>query len=753
MVIFRNIITTERSAILRMLHRLFLTIGSLIFLLILIILLVNPLSIKEPLVFYKEKIYLYIGISDFTINDIGDLGNYISGIFSSYISGSPVDSRIDIKIKQKGIINLHNQLENPSDRVWVKGRFSVNDEAENREFRAKFRSKGDRKIHFHSLNNMSYRVNIRGKDRLYGIEEFSLQKPIIRNYTWEYLFSSIAEKENILTLKMLPVQLSLNGDSKGVYSLEEVPSKNTIERQKRKNGPIWKIDEEFGTNFPNVKFSVFDKKHWLSNKDFVYSSSIINNLKYDTSMINRSFDLDLWAKYFALIDVFGGYHGSEPKSVKLYFNPTTGKFEPLVYDVHIGAGKFDNFTLLDFYTTSIDALDCRYLCENHSWFKLFFNSNNKNFINLYLKYLDRYSSDEFRGSIKDIYKDKFQKIDNYFYSKFLPVDRVFYAGFMPYYLDLEYLDKRAALIKSRLNTFSVLEPNVTLINPNNFLDEILTNVKVSYFHNLEIENGSLSFERDQILLLTGHTKLGKSPNGLTVSGPVMIIQMDGNLDIGNLKMIRSKSHNIQGRNWSGAINVIKAKLDVSELTIYENDSEDALNVVSSTFEIKNLFISNSRSDAFDSDFSNGTISNLICKNIGNDCLDTSESTISVNQLEASYVQDKGISAGENSRLNVSKALITNSEIGVVSKDGSQLQIDNLFSSNNKLSGAVYRKKNTYADSFLKISNLSNNDDGKGFLAYRASSINLPINYNYELFSSDEIKSMFYGKGYGSATLK
>jgi len=753
MVIFRNIITTERSAILRMLHRLFLTIGSLIFLLILIILLVNPLSIKEPLVFYKEKIYLYIGISDFTINDIGDLGNYISGIFSSYIGGSPVDSRIDIKIKQKGIINLHNQLENPSDRVWVKGRFSVNDEAENREFRAKFRSKGDRKIHFHSLNDMSYRVNIRGKDRLYGIEEFSLQKPIIRNYTWEYLFSSIAKKENILTLKMLPVQLSLNGDSKGVYSLEEVPSKNTIERQKRKNGPIWKIDEEFGTNFPNVKFSVFDKKHWLSNKDFVYSSSIINNLKYDTSMINRSFDLDLWAKYFALIDVFGGYHGSEPKSVKLYFNPTTGKFEPLVYDVHIGAGKFDNFTLLDFYTTSIDALDCRYLCENHSWFKLFFNSNNKNFINLYLKYLDRYSSDEFRGSIKDIYKDKFQKIDNYFYSKFLPVDRVFYAGFMPYYLDLEYLDKRATLIKSRLSTFSVLEPNVALMNSNNFPEEILTDVKVSYFHDLEIENGSLSFERDQILFLTGHTKLGKSSDGLTVSGPVMIIQMDGNLDIGKLKMIRSKSHNIQGRNWSGALNVIKAKLDVNELAIYDNDSEDALNVVSGTFEIKNLFISNSRSDAFDSDFSNGTILNLICKSLGNDCLDTSESTISVNQLEASYVQDKGISAGENSRLNVSKAIINNSEIGVVSKDGSQLQIDELFSSNNKLTGAVYQKKNTYAASNLKVSNLTNNDDGNGFLAYQASSINLPKNYNYELFSSDEIKSMFYGKGYGSATLK
>ena len=106
----------------------------------------------------------------------------------------PIFEKDDIKIKQKGIINLHNQLENPGERGWVKGRFTVSDVTENREFRAKFRSKGDRKIHFHSLNDMSYRVNIRGKDRLYGIEEFSLQKPIIRNYTWEYLFSSIAKK-------------------------------------------------------------------------------------------------------------------------------------------------------------------------------------------------------------------------------------------------------------------------------------------------------------------------------------------------------------------------------------------------------------------------------------------------------------------------------------------------------------------------------------------------------------------------------
>ena len=48
---------------------------------------------------------------------------------------------------------------------------------------------------------MSFKVDIIGKDRLYGLEEFSIQKPIIRNYSLEILASKVMLLNDILAPK------------------------------------------------------------------------------------------------------------------------------------------------------------------------------------------------------------------------------------------------------------------------------------------------------------------------------------------------------------------------------------------------------------------------------------------------------------------------------------------------------------------------------------------------------------------------
>ena len=50
------------------------------------------------------------------------------------------------------------------------------------------------------------------------------------------------------------------------------------------------------------------------------------NKKYK---ISNYFDIDMWAKFFAITDVLKGYHAAVPKSVKLYYNPSNGLFEPI----------------------------------------------------------------------------------------------------------------------------------------------------------------------------------------------------------------------------------------------------------------------------------------------------------------------------------------------------------------------------------------------------------------------------------------
>ena len=57
-------------------------------------------------------------------------------------------------------------------------------------------------------------------------------------------------------------------------------------------------------------------------------------LNYKEKNISKYFDVT-WANYFSIIDFFGTYHGAVPKSLKLYFNPTTQLFEPIMFDNHL----------------------------------------------------------------------------------------------------------------------------------------------------------------------------------------------------------------------------------------------------------------------------------------------------------------------------------------------------------------------------------------------------------------------------------
>ena len=52
------------------------------------------------------------------------------------------------------------------------------------------------------------------------MEEFSLQKPIIRNYIYEFLFHKLNKELGNISLDYRVVNLSINGLNYGIYSIE-----------------------------------------------------------------------------------------------------------------------------------------------------------------------------------------------------------------------------------------------------------------------------------------------------------------------------------------------------------------------------------------------------------------------------------------------------------------------------------------------------------------------------------------------------
>ena len=115
---------------------------------------------------------------------------------------------------------------------------------EGKKFDSDIRLKGDRRVHFNNKNKSSYRLELDRDQFLFGMKKFSLQKPRLRNYVHEWIFHELSKNEGLIKIKYNFINLSFNGDDMGLYVIEESFGKELIERNKRRNGPIFGLDED-----------------------------------------------------------------------------------------------------------------------------------------------------------------------------------------------------------------------------------------------------------------------------------------------------------------------------------------------------------------------------------------------------------------------------------------------------------------------------------------------------------------------------
>lgn len=400
------------------------------------------------------------------------------------IIGNKLDN-LDLSISQEGLIEIEmqrkfrqkvNQNSSSSSKEVskiVKKMIRAELKDNKKKYKVKLRVKGDRKIHYNKKNDTSFKIDLIGESRLYGLEEFSLQKPIIRNYIYEYIFHQLLKDSGNIYLKYFPVNFSVNGNKRGVFVIEEGFTKYLLERNKRRNGPIYNTNDLQSGYYPDVMYDAFSEFNWVTeNLDLLNSGfSVLNNTK-DQKNFNKEqyFDWKLWARFFAIIDLTEGYHGALSKSPRLYYNPITSKIEPIGFDAHKGAGSFKNFILLDFLYNN---QECSYICGDKPWFQIFFFKNDGSlrheFLNEYLNYLKLISDENYISNFLNKNNGKIKKFNDAFYSDMSRSDKIFWKGFVPYIYDNKFLYERAKLIKSRI------------------LNQNLENIKLS------LKNDTLSF--------------------------------------------------------------------------------------------------------------------------------------------------------------------------------------------------------------------------------------------------------------------
>ena len=143
---------------------------------------------------------------------------------------------------------------------------------------------------------------------LLGMNKFSLQSPVTRNYIWEWLFHELLRYEGLPSLRYYFRPLIVNGNHRGIYAIEEHFDKILLESNGFKEAPIIKFSEDlfwesrhkigyrksFSTGFKLKK--IF--KNPVLNKNFTTANKLLNGFHDGILETSEVFDIDFLAKYF-----------------------------------------------------------------------------------------------------------------------------------------------------------------------------------------------------------------------------------------------------------------------------------------------------------------------------------------------------------------------------------------------------------------------------------------------------------------------
>jgi hypothetical protein len=248
------------------------------------------------------------------------------------------------------------------------------------------------------------------------MKRFSIQAPETRSNLDEWLFHELLQSENILTPNYSFIDVTINGENKGTYAIEEHFDKNLLEKQNRREGPILKLAEEgfwktqlyinnFGKDpknyvpvFEAAPIEAFQDGRTLDDsllrKMYLDATTQLDNWRYGRGDLSEVIDFEKYARFFALSDLMQGYHALRWHNLRFYYNPMDGLLEPVVYDSYTSAGVYSWFNKELLGNDGVKG-NISYYREEYLIFQLF---NSVNFRKLYTESLKKYSSESFIDS-------------------------------------------------------------------------------------------------------------------------------------------------------------------------------------------------------------------------------------------------------------------------------------------------------------------------------------------------------------------
>ena len=384
----------------------------------LIILLISFISFAIGIFFHDAKVAYFLkqAASNKTL--------FTKNLINSFIFNDISELKLDIPFKTRDYLEKNlitatkfNDLSVTENRY---KRVEIN--FQGKKIKARARLKGLTNFHRlgekKSLKLKIIETNSGSTPTVMGFSRFNLMDPKRRSNEKEWLFRKVAKDEGILERRYDFIKVKINGDSPKIYSIEENFSKEFFEYNKIKPSPIISLDSDKTRaatfynnccghiwvndfNFSPIQSGkkIFKDKNF--NSQYTYAKKKLFDFMSGNIDAGKIINLNKFAKFLALTDIFGGWHGSETSNLKLYFNPYNKLLEPIPDDV------FDeprNTPTRDFALFKINNI------RGYSvFYEKLFNSNE--FLKIYYQYLRKFSEKQFIKSISEKYQEELKIVN------------------------------------------------------------------------------------------------------------------------------------------------------------------------------------------------------------------------------------------------------------------------------------------------------------------------------------------------------
>jgi hypothetical protein len=762
--------------------------------------------------------------------------------------------RLYIKVKHNDFESLRIQKEMSLKKgamvrfedPWVKAEISSDD----RNFlKAKLRLRGLMADHV-GTGKDSYRIELARNAVMFGMHEFSVHHPWMRNYLHEKFVQAAMKREGLPFLRYEFVHVTVNDVAKGIYALEENFDKLLVANNQLPDGPILDFSNASTENravlfAPGVGGGVRKSKALFS--EYEKAATLLHRFLIGELEASQVFDVGQVALYCALTDLTASYHGAHFSSVRFYYNPTTSRFQFLPYDATsnfvfdylIGAGR-------SLYRTSSPA------DSQSPFFKQLFDDTR--FYRLYVQALEKVSAAGYVDALVADLKPQLLESERIIRSEWPD-----YGFFDKWYFtaggtsSAGFLHSNAQRIREALDVSRSVEAHLTGISPQALTVSLANTSKVpvevlgvtresgpmfgpaaaplilapladgdvpayhrhrfsgnrgpgasapanpkdrlfvtyrplggSAVHRKQVENASYDPEdlprlvsdlrampwlrvddkARMVFVAPGKHTLDKPlslPEGYSLgigpattiqlvkkafilvskgrfvatgaeAAPVVIESPDGtgaglavlNADepssLSNVIFNNLRNPAAKGWDLTGCVTFYESPVAIANTRFVNCAAEDSLHVLRTRFSLNGVTFEGAHSDAFDGDFVQGSITDSAFLNSGNDGIDISGSKVTVDNVVIEGSGDKGVSVGEQSHADLRRVRISNSNIGIASKDRSSTTIDGLSISGGNIGLTVFQKKPEFGPGNIVAKNVAITGNKQPYLVESGSAI-------------------------------